>query len=233
MNNGPNLVSLLIIGGVAGASVFGLYLGYKAIFDKLENSSDLDDDSKKKIKKNLKEILESIPETGFDAQKTLDHHKQSKLSKGERTKYRTKLVKSKSSTEDNIVSTQEVKNKSSTEGNLRSTEGNLRSTDKELANDKPKEVGKKKVGSILVEDIKEKMDSNKLVIIKEVDKLPEVMNKKKLTTSNEEIETLMELPNINDSAKHAEALIENETIRTVDKVNLKKKKRRTRKKNKD
>ena len=50
MNSGPNLVSLLIIGGVAGASVFGLYLGYKAIFENLENNSDLDDEGKNKIK---------------------------------------------------------------------------------------------------------------------------------------------------------------------------------------
>ena len=55
------------------------------------------------------------------------------------------------------------------------------------------------------------------------------MNKKKVLPYNEEVETLLELP---DNGEHAEALMDDETIRTVDKANLKKKKR-TKKKKKD
>ena len=57
--------------------------------------------------------------------------------------------------------------------------------------------------------------------------LPKVMDKKKLSTSNEDIEeSLLELPNIENTGVHANNLLENETIRTEDKVNLKKKKRK-------
>jgi hypothetical protein len=188
MNSGPNLVSLLIIGGVAGVSVFGLYLGYKAIFDKLENDSDLDDDSKNKLKRNLSEILSKIPETKLDVEKTLKRHKNTSDSfpKGEKTKKRGDV-----NIDTNIKKSDEVVSK----------------------------------------PLAPRNSVNKLVIVNN-DKLPVIMNKKRLTTSNEEIETLMEIPNINGSAIHAEALMDNETIRTIDKINLKKKKR-TKKKSKN
>ena len=76
MNNGPNVMSLLIIGGVAGASIFGLYVGYRALFEKLENNEGLSTEEKKKIKKGLDEILSSLPETKFDVVKTLQSYKE-------------------------------------------------------------------------------------------------------------------------------------------------------------
>ena len=216
MNNGPNLVSLCIIGGVAGASMFGLYLGYKALFDKYNDEED--SDKKGKLKKNLSELLSVLPSSGFDAAKTLENHKNNINVKGERTKLRNPSV-SKSS-EDKLS-----KNK---EGALKDEKFVEKATS--IIDKADKKIGIVEVDTKadMIENVPEKpLAPSKSMsnIIKKNDELPLVMNKKRLSESNEEIETLLELPGLDNNAAHANLLIDNETIRTIDKANLKKKKR--------
>ena len=223
MNNGPNLMSLLIIGGVAGVSVFGLYLGYKAIFDQLESDTEMDESEKEKKKdKLLSELLSRLPEKGFDAEKTLSRYK-NKLPKSERTKLRGDKY-SNSDKKSNSEKKSKSENKESEKRESIKKDSIKKESDKET---------KKKVGEIEVnvkesKETSDKIVNNNLVIIEQ--DVPEVMNKKKVLPYNKEVETLLELPDNN--GEHAEALMDDETIRTVDKANLKKKKR-TKKKRKD
>lgn len=216
MNNGPNLVSLCIIGGVAGASMFGLYLGYKALFDKYNDEED--SDKKGKLKKNLSELLSVLPSSRFDAAKTLGDHKNNINVKGERTKLRNPSV-SKSS---------EDKLKKKEESALKEVKIIGKATS--IIDKADKKIGIVEVDTKadMVENIPEKPlapSRSMSNIIKKNDDLPLVMNKKRLSESNEEIETLLELPGLDNNAAHANLLIDNETIRTIDKTNLKKKKR--------
>ena len=228
MNNGPNLVSLCIIGGVAGASMFGLYLGYKALFDKYNDEED--SDKKGKLKKNLSELLSVLPSSGFDAAKTLENHKNNINIKGERTKLRNPSV-SKSS-EDKLSKKKEaeadLKDEKFAAGKQRSSNFVEKATS--IIDKADKKIGIVEVDTKadMVANVPEKpLAPSKSMsnIIKKNDELPLVMNKKRLSESNEEIETLLELPGLDNNAAHANLLIDNETIRTIDKANLKKKKR--------
>ena len=230
MNNGPNLVSLCIIGGVAGASMFGLYLGYKALFDKYNDEED--SDKKGKLKKNLSELLSVLPSSGFDAAKTLENHKNNINVKGERTKLRNPSV-SKSS-EDKLSKNKEAALKDEKFVDKQSLSINTQRVFVEKATSIIDKADKK-IGIVevdtkadMIENVPEKpLAPSKSMsnIIKKNDELPLVMNKKRLSESNEEIETLLELPGLDNNAAHANLLIDNETIRTIDKANLKKKKR--------
>ena len=216
MNNGPNLVSLCIIGGVAGASMFGLYLGYKALFDKYNDEED--SDKKGKLKKNLSELLSVLPSSGFDAAKTLENHKNNINVKGERTKLRNPSV-SKSS-EDKLSKNREAALKD--EKFVEKATSIIDKADKKIG------IVEVDTKADMIENVPEKpLAPSKSMsnIIKKNDELPLVMNKKRLSESNEEIETLLELPGLDNNAAHANLLIDNETIRTIDKTNLKKKKR--------
>lgn len=216
MNNGPNLVSLCIIGGVAGASMFGLYLGYKALFDKYNDEED--SDKKGKLKKNLSELLSVLPSSGFDAAKTLENHKNNINVKGERTKLRNPSV-SKSS-EDKLSKNREAALKD--EKFVEKATSIIDKADKKIG------IVEVDTKADMIENVPEKpLAPSKSMsnIIKKNDELPLVMNKKRLSESNEEIETLLELPGLDNNAAHANLLIDNETIRTIDKANLKKKKR--------
>lgn len=228
MNNGPNLVSLCIIGGVAGASMFGLYLGYKALFDKYNDEED--SDKKGKLKKNLSELLSVLPSSGFDAAKTLENHKNNINIKGERTKKRNPSV-SKSS-EDKLSKKKEdeaaLKEERLAAGKQSSSKFVEKATS--IIDKADKKIGIVEVDTKadMIENVPKKpLAPSKSMsnIIKKNDELPLVMNKKRLSESNEEIETLLELPGLDNNAAHANLLIDNETIRTIDKANLKKKKR--------
>ena len=62
MNNGPNVVGLIVIGVTAGVSAFSLYLGYKHI-KKTRNESNRD------------EVNVDLNNISFDAEKTLNIHR--------------------------------------------------------------------------------------------------------------------------------------------------------------
>lgn len=218
MNNGPNLVSLCIIGGVAGASMFGLYLGYKALFDKYNNEED--SERKGKLKKNLSELLSVLPSSGFDAAKTLENHKNGINVKGERTKLRNPSV-SKSS-EDKLSKKKEAEAALKDEKFVEKATSIIDKADKKIG------IVEVDTKADMVANVPEKpLAPSKSMsnIIKKNDELPLVMNKKRLSESNEEIETLLELPGLDNNAAHANLLLDNESIRTIDKANLKKKKR--------
>ena len=164
----------------------------------------------KHIEKNKKpkvtlDNLDDINNKMFDADKTLKEHK------GERTKLRT----------ETLSKLNNAKKKSSSKSSKESSK---------------KKLSKKKTDlKIDLTKLKEEDDINNKPQVPKVEKknvlkdesLPKVMDKKKLSTSNEDIEeSLLELPNIENTGVHANNLLENETIRTEDKVNLKKKKRK-------
>lgn len=181
MNSGPNFGSLIIIGGVAGISAFGLYLGYKELFERGKDGK----------KKNLKEILSSLESTGFDAEKTLKEHKE----KIDKKKRYDKQEKTKRRSESELLLIDKKAKKDSDKKDSEKKESDKKESEKS------KEV-KKKVAMATIINI-EKND------------LPKVMDKKKLSTSNEEIESLVGIP-VTEGI-NAQFLLENDTIRTIDK----------------
>jgi hypothetical protein len=201
MNSGPNFGSLIIIGGVAGISAFGLYLGYKELFERGKGGK----------KKNLKEILSSIESTGFDAEKTLKEHKE-KI--GKKKRY-DKQEKTK-----------------------RRSESELLLIDKKAKKDSDKKDSEKK-GSEKSKEVADIETAKKVamatIINMEKSDLPKVMDKKKLSTSNEDIESLVGIP-VTEGI-NAQFLLENDTIRTIDKEipkdSKKKKKCKKKKKSKE
>lgn len=203
MNNGPNFGSLIIIGGVAGISAFGLYLGYKELFERGKGDK----------KKNLKEILSSIEDNGFDAEKTLKEHKE-KLDKKKRYD-KQERTKRRSESELLLIDKKDSEKKVSEK------------KDSEKKDSEKKELDK----SIEVKDKVEQVAKATIINIEKND-LPKVMEKKKLSTSNEEIESLVGIP-VTEGI-NAQFLLENDTIRTIDKEIPKdsKKKKKCKKKKK-
>lgn len=203
MNNGPNFGSLIIIGGVAGISAFGLYLGYKELFERGKDDK----------KKNLKEILSSIEDNGFDAEKTLKEHKE-KLDKKKRYD-KQERTKRRSESELLYIDKKDSEKKVS-----------------EKKDSEKKDSEKKKLDKSI--EVKEKVEQVAKATIINIEKndLPKVMEKKKLSTSNEEIESLVGIP-VTEGI-NAQFLLENDTIRTIDKEIPKdsKKKKKCKKKKK-
>ena len=201
MNSGPNFGSLIIIGGVAGISAFGLYLGYKELFERGKGDK----------KKNLKEILSSIESTGFDAEKTLKEHKK-KIDKKKRYDKQEK-TKRRSESELLLIDKKEKKDSDKKDSEKKESEKSKEVVDIETA---------KKVEKVAMATI----------INMEKSDLPKVMDKKKLSTSNEDIESLVGIP-VTEGI-NAQFLLENDTIRTIDKEIPKdsKKKKKCKKKKK-
>lgn len=202
MNSGPNFGSLIIIGGVAGISAFGLYLGYKELFER--GGSDK--------KKNLKEILSSLEDTGFDAEKTLKEHKE----KIDKKKRYDKQEKTKRRSESELLLIDKKAKKDSDKKDSEKKESDKKDSEK-------KDSEKSK-------DVKEQT-AKAMIINMEKNDLPKVMDKKKLSTSNEEIESLVGIP-VTEGI-NAQFLLENDTIRTIDKEipkDSKKKKKKCKKK---
>lgn len=201
MNNGPNFGSLIIIGGVAGISAFGLYLGYKELFERGDK------------KKNLKEILSSIEDNGFDAEKTLKEHKE-KLDKKKRYD-KQERTKRRSESELLYIDKKDSEKKVSEKKDSEKKDSEKKELDKSI-------------------EVKEKVEQVAKATIINIEKndLPKVMEKKKLSTSNEEIESLVGIP-VTEGI-NAQFLLENDTIRTIDKEIPKdsKKKKKCKKKKK-
>jgi len=190
MNNGPNFGSLIIIGGVAGISAFGLYLGYKEIFER----------GKSKPKKDLNDVLSSLEDNGFDAERTLKEHKEKKkrYDKQERTKRRT----------DSEISLIENKNAEKKDSDKKKSEKNDSEKKKSEKNDSDKKKSVEK-------EVEEKLEKEPKATIINMEKsdLPKVMDKKK-ASSNEEVESLVGIP-VTEGI-NAQLLLENDTIRTID-----------------
>ena len=235
MNNGPNLVSLCIIGGVAGASMFGLYLGYKALFDKYNDEED--SETKGQLKKNLSELLSILPTSDFDVVKTLNNHKKGIIAKGERTKLRNPTINKSSENKDKETANRVDKFVEKATSIINKTEKKIGIVEVDTKADMKDNIPEKLSEPRLSMSRERLVRSNSLSrerlvrsnslsdIIKKNDELPLVMNKKRLSESNEEIETLLELPGMDNNAAHAGLLLDEESIRTIDKTNLKRKKR--------
>jgi hypothetical protein len=246
MNNGPNLVSLCIIGGVAGASMFGLYLGYKALFDKYNDEED--SETKGQLKKNLSELLSMLPTSDFDVAKTLNNHKKGIIAKGERTKLRNPTINKSSENKDKETANRVDKFVEKATSIINKTEKKIGIVEVDTKADMKDNIPEKLSEPRLSMSRERLVRSNSLSrerlvrsnslsrerlvrsnslsdIIKKNDELPLVMNKKRLSESNEEIETLLELPGMDNNAAHAGLLLDEESIRTIDKTNLKRKKR--------
>lgn len=207
MNNGPNVVGLIVIGVTAGVSAFSLYLGYKHI-KKTRNESNRD------------EVNVDLNNITFDAEKTLNTHRNNNNSANNSTE-KEDIFKNIGKNIGKLL----FKNKDKKKQLKSSKKSSKKSSEK-----KPTKLEQKNIETAhpIISAVPLRKVSSNLAIINEVDndKLPNIMNKKKLSTSNEDIDTLLDIPNMDEEAQDAQILIDNESIRTIDKVNLKKKKRK-------
>jgi hypothetical protein len=242
MNGGPNLISLFIIGGVAGMSAFGLYLGYKQIFNNINGPL-----ISKKKQIRLNEILSDLSDSVFDAEKTLKAHRnneKNRHNKHERTRRRGHKNSSKNeSSNDSANKLEEVggeikKQKESIipeieeplneleqlqskslrlDRNSPSLRLDRNSPSLRLDRNSPSLRLDRNYPKILRTSSSKEVDLLPKASIINIEKndLPKVMEKKKLSTSNEEIESLVGIP-VTDGI-NAQHLIAEDTIRTIDK----------------
>ena len=249
MNGGPNLISLFIIGGVAGMSAFGLYLGYKQIFNNIDGPL-----ISKKKQIRLNEILSDLSDSGFDAEKTLKAHRNNennRHNKQERTRRRGHKNSSKNeSSNESSNKLEEVEGgiKKPNESIIPEIDESLNEVEqlqsKSLRLDRnypsqrldrnypSQRLDRNSEPKVLRTSSSKEVDllPKASIINIEKDDLPKVMDKKKLSTSNEEIESLVGIP-VTDGI-NAQHLIAEDTIRTIDKKIPKgsKKKKRCKKK---
>ena len=276
MNGGPNLISLFIIGGVAGMSAFGLYLGYKQIFNNIDGPL-----ISKKKQIRLNEILSDLSDSGFDAEKTLKAHRNNennRHNKQERTRRRGHKNSSKNESsnessnkleeveggikkpnesiipeiDESLNEVEQLQSKSlrldrnypslRLDRNYPSLRLDRNSPSQRLDRNYPSQrldrnypsqrLDRNSEPKVLRTSSSKEVDllPKASIINIEKDDLPKVMDKKKLSTSNEEIESLVGIP-VTDGI-NAQHLIAEDTIRTIDKKIPKgsKKKKRCKKK---